>query len=87
MLPSYFDYIFGTKTKSTSQARIKPEIFVNFRPKPDPKSPARLTTLSQIIGGIQSNYWGDVSPIPQGFGTPAPKARGFFRKKFVVMPL
>ena len=28
-----------------SQARIKPEIFVNFRPEPDPKSPARLTTL------------------------------------------
>ena len=23
---------------------------------------------TQIIGGIQSNYWGDISP--QGFGTP-----------------
>ena len=33
------------KTKGTSQARIKPEIFVNFRPEPEPKSPARLTTL------------------------------------------
>ena len=22
-----------------SQARIKPEVFVNFRPEPDPKSP------------------------------------------------
>ena len=49
MLPSYFDYTFlrqkVSKTKSTSQARIKPEISVNFRPEPDPKSPARLTTL------------------------------------------
>ena len=34
-----------SKTKSTSQARIKPDIFVNFRPEPDPKSPARLITL------------------------------------------
>ena len=32
-------------TNSTSQAQIKPEIFVNFRPEPDPKSPARHTTL------------------------------------------
>ena len=32
-------------TKSTFQARIKPEIFVNFRPEPDPKTPGRLTTL------------------------------------------
>ena len=49
MLLGYFDYIFVhlSKTKSTSQARIKPEIFVNFRPEPDPKSPARLTTLQQ----------------------------------------
>ena len=31
--------------KSTSQDRIKPEIFVNFRPEPNPKSPGRLTTL------------------------------------------
>ena len=27
------------------QVRIKPEIFVNFRPEPDPKKPARLATL------------------------------------------
>ena len=48
MLPSYFDYIFfAPKTTSTSQAQIKPEIFVNFRPEPDPKIPARLTTLLQ----------------------------------------
>ena len=48
MLPSYFGYIFvHLKQKSTSQARIKPEIFVKFRPEPeaDPKSLARLTTL------------------------------------------
>ena len=46
ILPSNFDLFFWTpKTKSTSQARIKPDIFVNFRPEPDPKSPARLTTL------------------------------------------
>ena len=28
-----------------SQAPIKPKIFVNFKPEPDPKSPAQLTTL------------------------------------------
>ena len=41
-------YSCAPKTKSTSQARIKPEIFVNFRPEPepDPKSPARLTILT-----------------------------------------
>ena len=44
---SYFGDIFVHLKKNTSQARIKPEIFVNFRPEsePDPKSPARLTTL------------------------------------------
>ena len=48
-MPSNFDYIFvHLRQKSTSQARIKPDIFVNFRPEPDPKSPARLTTLSRI---------------------------------------
>ena len=26
---------------------------------------------TQTIWGIQSNYWGDISPIPPGFGTPA----------------
>ena len=46
MLPRYFDC--ASTTKTTSQARIKPEIFVNFRPEPDPKSPARLTTLPQL---------------------------------------
>ena len=47
MLPSYFDYILvHLKQKSTSQARIKPEIFVNFKPEPDLKIPPRLTILS-----------------------------------------
>ena len=32
MLLSYF----ASKTKITSQVRIKPEIFVNFRPEPGP---------------------------------------------------
>ena len=41
MLLNYFEYIFGhLRQKSKSQARIKPEIFVNFRPKPGP-SPTR----------------------------------------------
>ena len=26
---------------------------------------------TQIVGGIQSNYWGIYPPIPPGFGTPA----------------
>ena len=30
-----------------SQAQIKPEIFANFRPEPDPKNLARLPTLCQ----------------------------------------
>ena len=39
MSPSYFEYYFvHPKTKSTSQAQIKLEIFVNFRPKPGPNS-------------------------------------------------
>ena len=33
----------------------------------------------QLLGGIQPNYWGDISPIPPpppppGFGTPAKEA-------------
>ena len=36
---SYFDFIFvHLRQKNTSWARIKPEIFVKFRPKPDPKA-------------------------------------------------
>ena len=50
MLLNYFEYIFvHLRQKSKSQARIKPELFVNFRPEPDPKSPARLTTLLSRI--------------------------------------
>ena len=41
MLPSYFDYIV---VHLRQIVRLKPEIFVNFRPEPDPKSLARLTT-------------------------------------------
>ena len=55
MLPSYFDYIFVYLKKSTSQARIKPKIFVNFRPEPDSKSPARLTTL--IEAHLRMTQW------------------------------
>ena len=48
MLPTYFDYIFVyLRQKVPSPVRIKPETFVNFMPEPDPKSPARLTTLGR----------------------------------------
>ena len=44
MLQNYFDYVFGHLRQ---KVRLRPETFVNLRPepKPDPKSPARLTTL------------------------------------------
>ena len=42
MLPSYFDYIL---VRLSQKARLRPEVFVNFEPEPDPKSPAQLTTL------------------------------------------
>ena len=47
MLPSYFDYIFVHIRQKVCLRleQTKPEIFVNFRPEPNPKSPARLTTL------------------------------------------
>ena len=39
MLSSYFDYIFvHLRQKARLRARIKPKIFVNFRPEPDPKT-------------------------------------------------
>ena len=44
MLQSYFDYIF---VHLRQKARLRPKLspkFVNFRPKPDLKSPARLST-------------------------------------------
>ena len=42
MLPSYFDYIFVHLRQKVClrPEQTKPEIFVNFRPKPDPKNPA-----------------------------------------------
>ena len=46
MLSSYFDYIF---VHLGPKARLRPKIFVNFRPEPDPKSPARFTTLGQTF--------------------------------------
>ena len=39
-------YFCARKAKITSQAQNTPEIFVNFTPEPDPKSPARFTTLN-----------------------------------------
>ena len=54
MLPSYFDYSFVHL--STSQAQIKPEIIVNFRPEsgpnPNPKSQAELTSLLRVMKGF-----------------------------------
>ena len=44
MLQSHFDYIF---VHLRQKVRLKPEIFVNIRPEPDPKSPAQLTTLTR----------------------------------------
>ena len=38
-------YFFGRQRQKVS---LRPDIFVNVRPEPGPKSPARLTTLSQI---------------------------------------
>ena len=46
MLPRYFDYIF---VHLRHKVRLRPELslnfFSNFRPEPDPKSPARLTIM------------------------------------------
>ena len=44
MLPTNFDYVFVHRRQ---KARLRPEIFVNFRPEPGSKSPGRLTTLLQ----------------------------------------
>ena len=47
ILQGYFNYIFvHLRQKVRFRPEISPNIFVNFRPEPDPKSPARLTTLS-----------------------------------------
>ena len=53
------------KTKSTSQARIKHDIFVNFRPKPGPNpNPTRKTRpdlqlwcSKQLNGGLLVVFW------------------------------
>ena len=50
MLPSNFDFIFvHQKQKARLRPDLSPKIFVNFRPEPDPKIPARLTTLLWLI--------------------------------------
>ena len=55
MLLNYFEYIFGhLRQKSKSQARIKPEIFVNFRPKPGP-SPTRARTRPEKPGSTYNS--------------------------------
>ena len=51
MILIIFLYILDKK----SQARINSEIFVNFRPEPDPKSPAPLATLQQTINRSKCN--------------------------------
>ena len=55
MLPSYFDYIF---VHLGQKVRLRPELSPNFfltlgtnSPEPDPKSPARLATLSSLPPG------------------------------------
>ena len=30
-----------------------------------------MRIILKLLGGIQPNYWGDISPIPPGFGTTA----------------
>ena len=55
MLPSYFDYI---SAHLSQKARLRPKIFVNFRPEPVPKMPARLTTLFLNVKDlVLSNYF------------------------------
>ena len=64
MLLNYFEYIFvHLRQKSQSQARIKPEIFVNFRPEADPKSPARLTTL-RLRPELSPKFLSTLGPNP-----------------------
>ena len=44
-LPSYFDYIFVHLKQ-----KARPKFLSNFRPEPDQKSPAQLTTfVGQIL--------------------------------------
>ena len=70
-----------------SQARIKPEIFVNFSPEPDPKSPVRLTTMVLNVKDlVLSNYsknarnviqWHLNTYFFQKFTKSCPAVRGF----------
>ena len=49
ILPSYFDCIFvHLRQKSASQARIKPEIFVNFRPESGPNPTRKAQPYLQL---------------------------------------
>ena len=50
-------YFCAPTTENTSQVRTKPEIFVNF--DPDPKTPARLTTLREAVYTNFSSLWFD----------------------------
>ena len=61
MLPSYFDYIFvHVKTKSTSQAQIKPEILSTLGPNPArtqtrPKEPGPTYNSEIQQKGVHGN--------------------------------
>ena len=61
--------------KSTSQARLKSETFVNFRPEPDPKSPARLTTLCRIQKIVLQTVSQQSIRNEKSFNEPYPKNR------------
>ena len=53
MLPSYFDYIFvHLRQKAHLKPELSPKFVVNFRPEPDPQSPARLTTFKPTANPI-----------------------------------
>ena len=67
MLPSYFDYNFVQL--STSQAQIKPEIFVNFMPesgtnpaKPEPEKPSRTYISASGYERVLA-YWSALEKI------------------------
>ena len=53
MLPSYFDYIYvHLRQKAHLRPELSQKFVVNFRPEPDPKTPARLTTLKPTVNPI-----------------------------------
>ena len=50
MLLYYFEYIFvHLRQKSKSQARIKPKLFVNFRPEPARKARPDLQLCLELV--------------------------------------